>query len=44
MVSGRLRATTEVAAAMRSSDFFLICVGTPSLPNGGVDLKFVRRV
>src|SRR5688572_19964383 len=39
----RLWATTDVAAAIRNSDLALVCVGTPGLPNGGIDLKFVRR-
>jgi GDP-mannose 6-dehydrogenase len=42
--AGRLRATTELAHAVRHADLSLVCVGTPSLPNGGIDLKYVRRV
>ncbi len=41
---GRLRASTELADAVRRTDLALVCVGTPSLPNGGIDLKYVRRV
>jgi len=44
VAAGRLRATTELAEAVRASDLALVCVGTPSLPNGGIDLRFVRRV
>jgi GDP-mannose 6-dehydrogenase len=44
VAAGRLRATTDLAAAVRHTDMSLICVGTPSLPNGGIDLKYVRRV
>ena len=44
VVAGRLRATTDVAAAIGNSDLLLVCVGTPSMPNGGIDLKYVRRV
>ncbi|HJS37122.1 MAG TPA: UDP-glucose/GDP-mannose dehydrogenase family protein [Burkholderiales bacterium] len=40
----RLRATLDVAAAVRASDLVLVCVGTPSRPNGDIDLQFVRRV
>ncbi len=42
--AGRLRATTDVADGIRSSDISLICVGTPSLLNGGLDTAYVRRV
>jgi len=40
----RLFATTDVEIAIRHSDMALVCVGTPSLANGGIDLKYVRRV
>jgi GDP-mannose 6-dehydrogenase len=42
--AGRLRATTDVIEAVRKSDLVMVCVGTPSLPNGAIDLKHVRRV
>ena len=42
--SGRLRATTDVREAVESSDVSLICVGTPSLPNGYLDTSFLERV
>jgi GDP-mannose 6-dehydrogenase len=44
VAAGRLRATTEVGDAVRYTDMALVCVGTPSQPNGGIDLKYVRRV
>ena len=44
VAAGRLRATTEVADALRHTDLALVCVGTPSLPNGGIDLTYVKRV
>jgi GDP-mannose 6-dehydrogenase len=44
VAGGRLRATTEVSDAVRQTDMVLVCVGTPSQPNGGIDLKYVRRV
>lgn len=42
--AGRLRATTDVADGIRSSELSIVCVGTPSLLNGGLDLSYVRRV
>jgi GDP-mannose 6-dehydrogenase len=41
---GRLRATTNVYEAVRHSDLSLICVGTPSMGNGHIDLTYVKRV
>lgn len=42
--SGKLRATTDVHEAVMGSDISLICVGTPSMLNGNLDLSYVRRV
>jgi len=44
VMSGRLSATTDVAEAIASSSISLVCVGTPGLPNGGLDLGYVERV
>ncbi len=44
VAEGRLRATTDVQEAVRHTDLSLICVGTPSLGNGHIDLRYVRRV
>jgi GDP-mannose 6-dehydrogenase len=44
LAAKRLRATTDVAEAVRESDVAIICVGTPSSPNGAIDLKYVVRV
>lgn len=42
--SRKLRATTDVHEAVMESDISLICVGTPSMLNGNLDLSYVRRV
>ena len=44
VAAGRLRATSDVQEAVKHTDLSLICVGTPSLGNGHIDLKYVRRV
>src|SRR5688500_12328028 len=44
VAAGRLRATTGLAEAVRHTDLSLVCVGPRSLPNGGIDLKYIRRV
>src|SRR5687767_13306089 len=44
VAAGRLSATTEVTHAVRHTNLALVCVGTPSQSNGGLDLKYVKRV
>src|SRR5437868_3490681 len=39
-----LRATVDSRSAILDSDMSLICVGTPSQPNGSLDLSHVRKV
>jgi GDP-mannose 6-dehydrogenase len=41
---GLLRATVNPDDAVRNSDISFICVGTPSLSNGNLDLSHVRNV
>lgn len=41
--SGSLRTSTDVAEAVRGADVSLVCVGTPSAPGGGTDLRYVMR-
>jgi GDP-mannose 6-dehydrogenase len=42
--TGRIRATTDPLQAVMESDLSFVCVGTPSLPNGDLDLRFIRRI
>lgn len=42
--AGRLRATTDTIGAICETELSFVCVGTPSQPNGNLDLSFVRHV
>jgi GDP-mannose 6-dehydrogenase len=44
VAGGGLRATTSTEEAIRGSELALLCVGTPSLPNGALDVEAVARV
>jgi len=43
VAKGFLTATTDAAEALECADVSLICVGTPSTPQGSTDLEYVRR-
>jgi GDP-mannose 6-dehydrogenase len=41
--SGNLSATTDPVVALERAEVSLLCVGTPSMPQGGTDLTYLRR-
>jgi GDP-mannose 6-dehydrogenase len=44
VAAGRMRATSDANGSVSASDISMICVGTPSQKNGGLDLSYVRMV
>ncbi len=44
LAEGRLRFTTDIAAAVRESDVLFIAVGTPQDEDGSADLQYVLKV
>ena len=41
--TGRIRATTDVKDAVSNSDLSIICVGTPSAPEGHLNLDYIFK-
>lgn len=42
--NGLLKATNDYKLAVKESDVSFICVGTPSLPNGSINLAYIYEV
>jgi GDP-mannose 6-dehydrogenase len=44
VTKGSLRATTDAGAAIAETDISIVCVGTPSKPNGSLELSYIEKV
>ena len=42
--TGALTATLSTEEALRDADYAFLCVGTPSAPNGNLNLEYLRKV
>lgn len=42
--AGRLRASDDPTEVIRQTEVSFVCVGTPSLTNGNLDLRYIRRI
>ncbi|MDJ0909470.1 MAG: nucleotide sugar dehydrogenase [Woeseiaceae bacterium] len=42
--SGRVSVTSDAGEAIQATELSFVCVGTPSLPNGGQDLTALKRL
>lgn len=44
VTKGSLRVTTDAGAAIAETDISVVCVGTPSKPNGSLELSYIEKV
>ena len=44
VAAGRLKATLDASDAVAGANVIMVCVGTPSQPNGALDMSYVKRV